>query len=61
MIRRIDTLLYGFGGFEMLKTVVVYKSISGFTEKYSTWIADELKADLYEAKRISAENFSSMT
>lgn len=38
----------------MLRTVVIYKSISGFTEKYASWIAEELKADLYDTRRISA-------
>jgi menaquinone-dependent protoporphyrinogen IX oxidase len=30
----------------MSKVIVVYKSISGFTEKYATWIAEDLHADL---------------
>ncbi len=29
-----------------MKTVVIYKSMSGFTKKYAEWIAEELKADL---------------
>lgn len=28
-----------------MKIVVVYKSLSGFTEKYAGWIADELQAE----------------
>jgi menaquinone-dependent protoporphyrinogen IX oxidase len=39
----------------MSRTVVVYRSISGFTKKYSEWIAEELKADLFEAKEIKIE------
>jgi menaquinone-dependent protoporphyrinogen IX oxidase len=39
----------------MLRTVVVYRSISGFTKKYAEWIAEELKADLFETREISAE------
>ncbi len=35
-----------------MKTVVVYKSMSGFTKKYAEWIAQELSADLSEAKKI---------
>ena len=35
-----------------MKTVVVYKSISGFTKKYAEWIAHELRADLLGAKKI---------
>lgn len=30
-----------------MKTVVIYKSISGFTKKYAQLIADEIKADLF--------------
>ena len=39
----------------MPRTVVVYRSISGFTKKYAEWIAEEIKADLFEAKEIRAE------
>ena len=39
----------------MLKTIVIYRSISGFTKKYATWIAEELNADLCNAKKIDAE------
>ncbi len=35
-----------------MKTVVVYKSISGFTKKYAEWIAQELRADLLWVKKI---------
>ena len=35
-----------------MKTVVVYKSISGFTKKYAEWIAQELEADLLEREKI---------
>lgn len=34
-----------------MKTVIIYKSISGFTKKYAGWIAQELRADLLEAKK----------
>lgn len=30
----------------MKSTVVIYKSVSGFTKKYAEWIAEELNADL---------------
>ena len=39
----------------MMNTVVVYKSISGFTKKYAEWIAQELRADLLAAKMIDIE------
>jgi len=35
----------------MMKTVVVYKSISGFTKKYAEWIAEELEADLLRLEK----------
>ena len=35
-----------------MKTVVVYKSISGFTKKYAEWIAEELEADLLGVEKI---------
>ena len=38
----------------MNSTVVVYKSKYGSTRKYAEWIASELKAELYEAKEVSA-------
>ncbi|GEA31640.1 flavodoxin [Clostridium beijerinckii] len=28
-----------------MKTVVIYKSKTGFTKKYAKWIAEELSAD----------------
>ncbi len=36
-----------------MKTVVVYKSKTGFTKRYAEWIAEELKADLLDAKMFS--------
>jgi len=39
----------------MSRTVVVYRSISGFTKKYAEWIAEELNADLFEAREIKEE------
>jgi len=38
-----------------MKTVVVYKTISGFTKKYAEWIAQELCADLLEIDKIDSE------
>lgn len=36
-----------------MKTIVIYKSLSGFTKKYAEWIAEETKADLFDVKDIS--------
>ena len=38
-----------------MKTIVVYRSKTGFTKKYAEWIAEELQADLREYRRVSAE------
>lgn len=38
-----------------MKTVVVYKSKSGYTRTYAEWIAEELGADLKENNRLKAE------
>jgi len=35
----------------MRKTIVVYKSKYGSTEKYAKWVAEELNADLVEASK----------
>ena len=39
----------------MMKTVVVYKSISGFTKKYAEWIAEELETDLLTLEKINID------
>jgi menaquinone-dependent protoporphyrinogen IX oxidase len=36
-----------------MKTIVVYRSITGFTKKYAQWIADELEADLFDCREIA--------
>ncbi len=38
-----------------MKTVVVYKSISGFTKKYAEWISEELEADLFGIEKIDID------
>ena len=38
-----------------MKTVIVYKSISGFTKKYAEWIAEELEADLLSLEKIDID------
>ena len=42
-----------------MKTVVVYKSKTGFVKKYAEWIAEELHADLFEAGTIKPEKLAS--
>ena len=39
----------------MPRTVVVYRSTSGFTKRYAEWIAEECKADLFDARKIDAD------
>ncbi len=34
----------------IMKKIVVYKSISGFTKKYAGWIAQELQSDIFNIK-----------
>lgn len=38
-----------------MKTVVIYKSKSGFSRKYAEWIAEELSADIFEASNVTAD------
>ncbi len=35
-----------------MKTVVIYKSKTGFTKKYAKWIAEELSADIFNASNV---------
>jgi Flavodoxin len=37
---------------DVMKTVVIYKSKSGFTKKYAVWIAEALAADIYPVSEI---------
>lgn len=41
-----------------MKTIVVYKSKSGFAKKYAQWIAEELSADLFEASKVTGDTLS---
>jgi len=38
-----------------MKTVVVYKSKTGFTKKYADWLAREFSCDLFMKKKISVD------
>ena len=38
-----------------MKTVVVYKSTTGYTKKYADWISSELNADIYEHSKIHSK------
>jgi len=35
-----------------MKTVVIYKSKTGFVKKYAVWLAEALSADLFEASKV---------
>lgn len=39
-----------------MKTVMIYKSKSGFVKKYANWIAAELNAELFEADDFNPNN-----
>ena len=41
-----------------MKTVVLYKSKTGYVKKYAEWIAKELSADIFEASRFSTDKFA---
>ena len=36
-----------------MKTMVIYKSKTGFTRKYAQWIAEELLADIFDASEVT--------
>lgn len=36
-----------------MKTIVVYRSKTGFAKQYAEWIAEESKADIFEASRVT--------
>jgi menaquinone-dependent protoporphyrinogen IX oxidase len=36
----------------MPKSIVVYRSISGYTRRYAQWIAEELGADLFDSRQV---------
>jgi menaquinone-dependent protoporphyrinogen IX oxidase len=42
----------------LLRTVVIYRSISGYTKKYAQWIAKECNADIYDAKEFNTQKLS---
>lgn len=39
-----------------MKTIVIYKTVTGFTEKYANWIAEELNADILSYENTKIEN-----
>lgn len=39
-----------------MKTIVIYRSKSGFARKYAEWIAEELSADLFDASKASKDD-----
>ena len=36
-----------------MKTIVIYKSKTGFTKKYAKWIAEDLTADIFEVSKVT--------
>lgn len=38
------------------KTVVVYRSSTGFTKNYATWLSEELKCDLFEGRKTKIDD-----
>ncbi len=41
-----------------MKTVVIYKSKTGFTKKYAEWIADELSADIFDVSDVKVNSIA---
>ena len=41
-----------------MKTVVIFKSKTGFAKKYAEWIAEELTADLLEASKVTTDKLT---
>lgn len=39
-----------------MKSIVIYKSISGFTQKYAQWIAQDLNADLFAISELKGKS-----
>ncbi len=42
-----------------MKTIVIYKSRSGFTKKYAQWIAEEMSADLFDFSKAKIKDICS--
>ncbi|MDQ2086590.1 flavodoxin domain-containing protein [Herbivorax sp. ANBcel31] len=42
----------------MVKTIVIYKSKYGSTEKYAKWIAEDVKADIFKASEVNVSKLS---
>jgi flavodoxin len=38
-----------------MKTVVIYKTTSGFTKRYAEWISEELKADIFPHSQMTLD------
>lgn len=36
-----------------MKTIVIYKSKTGFVRKYAEWISEELSADIYDVSDVN--------
>lgn len=36
-----------------MKTLVIYKSKTGYTKKYAEWISEELSADIFEVSKVT--------
>lgn len=36
-----------------MKTIVVYKSKTGFTKKYAEWISEDLSADIFDVSKVT--------
>lgn len=46
---------------QLMKTVVIYQSKTGFTKKYAEWISEELSADIFNALKVTANMLKLIT
>lgn len=40
---------------QIIKTLVIYKSKTGFTKKYAEWISENLSADIFEVSNVTID------
>lgn len=58
MLEKCETTTNYGKGSKIMKTVVIYKSKTGFTQKYAEWIAEDLSADLFEVSKVNSSTLT---
>jgi len=49
----IGKVLSSYCEVQIMKTIVIYKSKTGFTKKYAEWIAEELSGDIFNVSKVT--------